>query len=1039
VDEDKFEVWEIRLYGEKLEKKCDKRPEPPANSTRTKTGITLRIPDKWDPSPKEPKEKETPPPTTKFLPVSALMRPLKNEVIEPELSPQRIVHISKRDNHAKITSNPNKVPTPTASQQVLQLTAAAAAAAANQGLPPGSSPATKAIALTQTTSPNGRKFFVTKPTMTVGARPQTPTVIGLKEIPKTGILKKPVLASPSAVGVGPTQNLAPSPLINSAASPGISSVAHQQVAVPGGGTKVTQYNQKVQVLRSEDGRVHVSGLLPGQQAFQSPDGKVHVVCAAPTGDANGMMTASSATATKLRAEGGGLLMPNLSAPAVSQPRVNISNPAIRTVISTAPSPSSPGGTALVRPTEVKKPGIMKSAMPPHIITVKRTAEDLKDSPLHLRTVKGVIECRYSNVTRNANGQDQIFLGPGLPIIQLLPPRAPGVASPVLPAEPPPLQQTQPFPSTLSVPASLAPVAAPSLVQQPAVQAQSPTVSVPVQAAPSLLGTGSRIVYTEGNRSFILNTAGYSEAAVATFIQTLQEKKFMFKDPEAPTQVSPSPTATQAPAAPQIIIPAQDQQQQIIVHHSGQVVLQPQNTVRTTILPVQQPQPQRMMQQIATIGGQKVFVNRPATPIFRSITPVGGVPTQVFQKLVPVSSSGVGMGSPKSIISVTPPVTHSQYRPALAKQVVSVASASGVSRANLPISIVSPSKPRMAQPTTPIRLTMGEPTTEGASPQASSPTSGHPGIMTSQQLTGLLQQRQGAATVSPAPATVRPTFTLSQVRPQVQAPSLVMTPRLPTILRSVTPVVSPSGAQAKTKLIAQVVNTSVGPRLMVQGLNSPKLPPAVLAQLEAQFSKQFPGGVATPFVVTSPTATPLADVSVGETAQPAGKKVVTLTPQGRKIPKPALPKIPLVTAPAPSSSSSSHAEGSGTGDIDDSIEAAITDGGDMRVGTPGNFVVGAEMKQGGNGAPVVKRARTVSREPAGQRSPSPKKRKASEHGAGGSSPQKNLPSPAHFVEIESEARFVLSQDLVPQRKYPQTNSINSHSKVSQPKNDALTNA
>lgn len=120
VDEDRLELWEIKLYHDRLEhpgrvytSDSSKSGSP---STRTKSGVTLRVPEKYDPSPGD-KEGSGRPLSAKTA-----------ELLETELKMQRAVHLSKRDNHAKAANTPGKVATPvilTASQQLQQQQAAA--------------------------------------------------------------------------------------------------------------------------------------------------------------------------------------------------------------------------------------------------------------------------------------------------------------------------------------------------------------------------------------------------------------------------------------------------------------------------------------------------------------------------------------------------------------------------------------------------------------------------------------------------------------------------------------------------------------------------------------------------------------------------------------------------------------------------------------------------------------------------------------------------------------------------------------------------
>ncbi|CAG7825806.1 unnamed protein product [Allacma fusca] len=121
VDEDKVELWEIRLYGDKQDRKIEKKIDTP--TTRTKTGVALTRPEKWDPS-TTPTSSTT---TTSNAVSATKAADLMREQYETELKMQRAVHLSKRDNHVKNNNTaPNaKSPMPTASQQLQQQNAAA--------------------------------------------------------------------------------------------------------------------------------------------------------------------------------------------------------------------------------------------------------------------------------------------------------------------------------------------------------------------------------------------------------------------------------------------------------------------------------------------------------------------------------------------------------------------------------------------------------------------------------------------------------------------------------------------------------------------------------------------------------------------------------------------------------------------------------------------------------------------------------------------------------------------------------------------------
>lgn len=60
--------------------------------------------------------------------------------------------------------------------------------------------------------------------------------------------------------------------------------------------------QKVQIIRTPDGKVTVRGLLPGQQLIQMPDGKLHVVMAGQQGIAGQLVAASPGKPTETSTE-----------------------------------------------------------------------------------------------------------------------------------------------------------------------------------------------------------------------------------------------------------------------------------------------------------------------------------------------------------------------------------------------------------------------------------------------------------------------------------------------------------------------------------------------------------------------------------------------------------------------------------------------------------------------------------------------------------------------------------------------------------------
>ena len=110
----------------------------------------------------------------------------------------------------------------------------------------------------QVIQPGTKKVFLSKDGKIIGAQlvhqpPTAPTNTGGK------------IAIPSVGGV---QNPVATPTMVASAAPPTTAVTPQQ--------------QKVQIVRSSDGKIQVRGLLPGQQLVQMPDGKLQIF-SQPTG------------------------------------------------------------------------------------------------------------------------------------------------------------------------------------------------------------------------------------------------------------------------------------------------------------------------------------------------------------------------------------------------------------------------------------------------------------------------------------------------------------------------------------------------------------------------------------------------------------------------------------------------------------------------------------------------------------------------------------------------------------------------------------
>ena len=108
--------------------------------------------------------------------------------------------------------------------------------------------------------PGTKKVFLSKDGKIIGAQlvhqPTQPNAnsannTGKIAIPTVGGVQNPS-ATPTLMQTGPPANAIPSP-------------QQQQ-----------QTQQKVQIVRSSDGKIQVRGLLPGQQLVQMPDGKLQI-------------------------------------------------------------------------------------------------------------------------------------------------------------------------------------------------------------------------------------------------------------------------------------------------------------------------------------------------------------------------------------------------------------------------------------------------------------------------------------------------------------------------------------------------------------------------------------------------------------------------------------------------------------------------------------------------------------------------------------------------------------------------------------------
>ncbi|XP_014211852.1 nucleosome-remodeling factor subunit NURF301 isoform X2 [Copidosoma floridanum] len=229
VDEDKLELWEIKQYGERVEKANTQvitrsRSGPQTvilNSNKNAAGDQL-VSGKV--SAEEIKEK-----------------------MEQQLKIQRAAHQQKRalenlknpgtpgSQLVKVTTNSNQEGTVKLVTKVAMPT--------NSNTPQGKTQLTSIL-----TTPNQNKFIGTR------------RIYMTKADGTTRVITGPTSILPKTNQQGQTPN---HPMLAKA------------TATPS--TPVPAAPQKVQILRGPDGKLQVRGLMPGQQLVQMPDGKLHVL------------------------------------------------------------------------------------------------------------------------------------------------------------------------------------------------------------------------------------------------------------------------------------------------------------------------------------------------------------------------------------------------------------------------------------------------------------------------------------------------------------------------------------------------------------------------------------------------------------------------------------------------------------------------------------------------------------------------------------------------------------------------------------------
>ncbi|KAK4876450.1 hypothetical protein RN001_012872 [Aquatica leii] len=250
VDEDKLELWEIKQYGDKVEKanvqvitRSRTGNLPPA---RTITEVSIDSPSKVSV-------------TSKATPEEI------KEKMEQQLRLQRAAHQQKRalelkspqGQIIKMVGNTAQVTTADGHMKIVK----------NVVMPSSnlSGKSTLTSLLTaNTTSPGNNKFAGRRIFMTKAADGTTRVIAGAANIlPKTASNQQSLIKVQASNVPGVQQLQIQQPVTTSATATAI--------------TKTNETPQRVQIMRSPDGRLTVKGLMPGQQIVQMPDGKLQVL------------------------------------------------------------------------------------------------------------------------------------------------------------------------------------------------------------------------------------------------------------------------------------------------------------------------------------------------------------------------------------------------------------------------------------------------------------------------------------------------------------------------------------------------------------------------------------------------------------------------------------------------------------------------------------------------------------------------------------------------------------------------------------------
>ncbi|XP_046429162.1 nucleosome-remodeling factor subunit NURF301 isoform X3 [Neodiprion fabricii] len=257
VDEDKLELWEIKQYGDKLEK---------ANAqiiTRSRSGVPQSVVAGGN-------RGSITGAVDQLVSGKATPEEIK-EKMEQQLRIQRAAHQQKRaletlKSPANVTGSPNQIIKVTSNSNpdgtVKIVSKVAIPASPNTSV--GKSQLTSLL-----TTPSQNKTFLgtRRIYMTKSSDGTTRVVSGPTSIlPKTTVTSQTPQSQPQQ-----QQSLI------KVTNQGTVQINHTNQVSAASNTPVQHVQQRVQILRGPDGKLQVRGLMPGQQLVQMPDGKLHVL------------------------------------------------------------------------------------------------------------------------------------------------------------------------------------------------------------------------------------------------------------------------------------------------------------------------------------------------------------------------------------------------------------------------------------------------------------------------------------------------------------------------------------------------------------------------------------------------------------------------------------------------------------------------------------------------------------------------------------------------------------------------------------------